>query len=324
MVDSPSMLFQDPPEHTRLRTLVGKAFNGRGVERLRPHIQQIVDGLLDRLLDTRAMDVIADFAFPLPVRVISEMLGVPAGHQERFREWSLDIAASLDTLSLQTPSDVLARGYAAQEGIAEYFRDLIAERRRRPQDDLLTALIAAEENGEGLNDAELLATCGLLFVAGHETTVNLIGNGVLTLLSHPHELQKLREDPGLIGNTVEEVLRYESPIQRAGRMAEADVAIGGRTIGKGAIVSAVLSAANRDPAHFVEPDRFDITREDNRHLAFGWGTHFCLGAPLARAEGQIALGTLVGRLPKLALAGNQPEWRRSTEVRGLNALPVTF
>lgn len=270
------------------------------------------------------MDLIGDLAFPLPVIVISELLGVPAADRDRFRRWSLDIARSLDAIALPVEPEVIERGNAARRALVGYFRDLIAERRQRPQADLLTALIAAEEQGDTLTEGELLATCVLLLVAGHETTVNLIGNGVLALLRHPGELRKLRAEPGLITSAVEELLRYDSPVQRTGRLAATDVELGGKVIPKGALLSAVLGAANRDPAHFPEPDRLDITRHDNRHLAFGWGIHFCLGAPLARVEGQVAIGALARRLPALALATERPEWRESSALHGLKALPVTF
>ncbi len=319
-----SMLFRDPPDHTRLRTLVSKAFTPRVIEGLRPHIQQIVDGLLDRVRDGRRMDLIADLAFPLPVIVISEMLGVPAADRDRFRQWSLDVARSLDAIALPVGPEVIERGNAARRALADYFRGLIAERRQRPQADLLTGLIAAEEQGDTLSQPELLATCVLLLVAGHETTVNLIGNGMLALLRHPAELRKLSAEPALLPSAVEELLRWDSPVQRTGRIAATDVELGGTLIPKGALVSAVLGAANRDPAHFPEPDRLDLARPDNRHLAFGWGIHFCLGAPLARVEGQIAIGALARRLPGLALATDRPEWRESSALRGLRALPVTF
>jgi pimeloyl-[acyl-carrier protein] synthase len=319
-----SMLFRDPPDHTRLRTLVSKAFTPRVIEGLRPHIQQIVDGLLDRVRDRRAMDLIADLAFPLPVIVISEMLGVPAADRDRFRQWSQDVARSLDAIALPVGPEVIERGNAARRALGDYFRGLIAERRQRPQADLLTGLIAAEEQGDTLSPPELLATCVLLLVAGHETTVNLIGNGMLALLRHPAELRRLRAEPALLPSAVEELLRWDSPVQRTGRIAATDVELGGRLIPKGALVSAVVGAANRDPAHFPEPDRLDLARPDNRHLAFGWGIHFCLGAPLARVEGQIAIGALARRLPGLALATDRPEWRESSALRGLRALPVTF
>jgi cytochrome P450 len=319
-----SMLFQDPPDHTRLRTLVSKAFTPRAIEVLRPRIQQLVDELLDQARDVGAMDVIADLAFPLPVVVISEMLGVPAADRDRFRQWSLDIARSLDAISFPTAPEVVERGNVARSALADYFRGLIADRRRQPRADLLTGLIAAEEKGDTLSESELLATCVLLLVAGHETTVNLIGNGVLALLRHPAELHRLRQDPGLVPAAVEELLRYDSPVQRTGRIPNTDVELGGQLIPKGALVSAVVGAANRDPAHFADPDRLDVARRDNRHLAFGWGIHFCLGAPLARVEGQIAIGTLIDRLPALALTADPPAWRDSTALRGLKALPVTF
>jgi pimeloyl-[acyl-carrier protein] synthase len=319
-----SMLFQDPPRQSRLRALVGKAFTRQAVEDLRPHVQRVVDGLIDRAWGAGAMDLIADFAFPLPVSVITEMLGVPAADRDRFRQWSSDIARSLDAMSLRTSAENVERGNAAHLAIADYFRELIAERRRRPQADLVSALIAAEEAGDTLSDVELLTTCGLLFAAGHETTVNLVGNGMLALLRHPIELRTLRANPQLGPSAIEEFLRYDSPVQRAGRMTNTDVEIGGKVIGRGEIVSAVLGAANRDPARFPDADRLDLTRRDNRHLAFGSGVHFCLGAPLARMEGQIAIETLLRRLPHLALTGSEPRWRTSTEVRGLKVMPVTF
>ena len=208
--------------------------------------------------------------------------------------------------------------------MAEYFRGLIAERRASPRPDLLSGLVAAEEAGDKLSEDELLATCMLLLIAGHETTVNLIGNGTLALLRHPAELGRLRDDPTRIGSAVEELLRYDGPVQRTTRIPSEDVVIGGRTIGKGEMVMAFIGAADRDPAQFAEPDRLDITRTDNRHVAFGLGIHFCLGAPLARVEGQIAINTLVSRLPKLALATDRPEYRQSLTLRGLTALPVAF
>jgi len=286
-----SMLFRDPPDHTRLRALVSKAFTPRVVEEMRGRIQEIVDALLDRAQDVGRMDVIADLAYPLPVIVICEMLGVPAENRDLFRHWSVDIARSLDAIALPTEPEVIERGTAARHALADYFRGLIAERRRRPKADLLSDLIA---------------------------------NGTLALLRHPAELRALRADPGLIGSAVEELLRYDGPVQRTGRMPNTDVALGGRTIPKGALVLGLIGAANRDPAHFPDPDRLDITRGDNRHLAFGWGIHFCLGAPLARLEAQIAILALLRQLPRLALATARLEWRRASTLRGLTALPVTF
>ena len=212
----------------------------------------------------------------------------------------------------------------SRRALAEYFRGLIAERRASPRGDLLSALIAAEEAGDKLSEEELLATCILLLVAGHETTVNLIGNGTLALLRHPAELRRLREHPEIIGSAVEELLRYDGPVQRTARIPSADVTIAGRKISKGELVLPFIGAADRDPAQFADPDRLDLTRADNRHVAFGWGIHFCLGAPLARVEGQIAISALVRRLPKLALATEKPEYRQSLTLRGLKALPVSF
>jgi pimeloyl-[acyl-carrier protein] synthase len=319
-----SMLDRDPPDHTRLRGLVSKAFTPRVVERLRPQIQQIIDGLLDRVEGAHSMDLIEAFAYPLPVIVICQMLGVPVEHRERFKQWGLDIARGLDGILLPPDSEVLRRSSAARHALSEYFRELIAERRASPREDMLSALIAAEEAGDKLSEEELLATCILLLVAGHETTVNLIGNGTLALLRHPDQLRRLRENPELIGSAVEELLRYDGPVQRTARIPSEDVTIGGRTIAKGEMVMPFIGAADRDPAQFPDPDRLDIARPDNRHIAFGWGIHFCLGAPLARVEGQLAINTLVQRLPKLALATDKPEYRQSLTLRGLTALPIAF
>lgn len=319
-----SMLLRDPPDHTRLRGLVSKAFTPRVVQGLRPRIQEIVDSLLARVEGAGAMDLIADFAYPLPVIVICEMLGVPADDRDTFRAWGLDVARSLDAVLLPAGSDVARRGRASRDQLAEYFRRLIAARRRSPRADLLSDLIAAEEAGDKLSEDELLATCILLLIAGHETTVNLIGNGTLALLRHPAELQRLREAPSLVQSAVEELLRFDGPVQRMTRVPGEDVVVGGTTIAKGDLVMTFIGAADRDPAHFPEPDRLDLARADNRHIAFGWGIHFCLGAPLARIEGQIAIGTLVERLPRLALATPAPEHRESLTLRGLKALPVTF
>jgi cytochrome P450 len=319
-----SMLERDPPNHTRLRGLVSKAFTPRVVDVLRPHIQQIVDGLLDRVAGAHAMDLIEDFAYPLPVIVICELLGVPVEDRDRFKGWGLDIARGLDAILLPPDSEVIQRSAASRRALTDYFRALIAERRASPRADLLSGLIAAEEVGDRLSEGELLATCILLLVAGHETTVNLVGNGTLALLRHPDQLRRLRENPGLIGSAVEELLRYDGPVQRTARVPSEAVTIGGHTLAEGDLVLPFMGAADRDPAQFTDPDGLDIARTDNRHIAFGWGIHFCLGAPLARVEGQIAINTLVRRLPKLALATDRPEYRQSLTLRGLAALPVGF
>jgi cytochrome P450 len=319
-----SMLDRDPPDHTRLRSLVSKAFTPRVVEGLRPRIQQIVDRLISRAEAVGSMDLIEEFAYPIPVNVICELLGVPVEDHDQFKGWSLDIARGLDSVLLPPDSEVPRRSGAARHAMGDYFRRLIAERRASPRSDLLSALIAAEEAGQKLNEEELLATCILLLIAGHETTVNLIGNGTLALLRHPGELRRLRETPGLIVNAVEELLRYDGPVQRTARVPSTDITIGGRTIGKGEMVMPFIGAADRDPSQFPDPDRLDLGRTDNRHIAFGWGIHFCLGAPLARVEGQIAIDTLVRRLPKLELVSHEPEYRQSLTLRGLKMLEVTF
>ncbi len=319
-----SMLDRDPPDHTRLRGLVNKAFTPRVVERLRPHIQGIVDRLLDAVEDRRSMDLIEDFAYPIPVTVICEMLGVPMDDRAKFKEWGLAIARGLDALLLPTDSEVTTKSAAARAALGDYFRALIAERRAAPRADMLSDLIAAEEAGDKLSEEELLSTCILILIAGHETTVNLIGNGTLALLRHPAELQRLRETPGLVNTAVEELLRFDGPVQRTARIPSEDVVIRGREIKQGEMVMPFIGAADRDPAQFPDPDRLDLGRAENRHIAFGWGIHFCVGAPLARVEGQIALGTLVRRLPKLALATDRPVFRQSLTLRGLSALPVAF
>jgi len=319
-----SMLFRDPPDHTRLRSLVNRAFTPRVIEGMRGQIQAVVDRLLDQVERRGHMDVIADLAYPLPVTVICDMLGVPVGDHEQMRDWSSDIIRSLDAIGIPSDDSVVERGRVGRRGIADYFRGLLPDRRRHPRADLLSSLIAVEEQGDRLTEGELLATCVLLFIAGHETTVNLIGNGLLALLRHPEELERLRSEPALIGSAVEELLRFDSPVQRTARITNAEVEVGGKTLPPGAFVVTAIGAANRDPRHFPDPDRLDIGRSENRHIAFGFGIHFCLGAPLARVEGQLALGTLMRRMPKLRLASPDLEWRESSTLRGLKALPVEF
>jgi cytochrome P450 len=319
-----SMLFRDPPDHTRLRALVSKAFTPRMIETMRDHIQSIVDRLLDRVQAAGRMDVIEDLAYPLPVTVICEMLGVPVDDHASIRGWSADIARSLDAIGLPSDQEIVERGRTSRRALADYFRRLVPERRRRPASDLLSGLLAAEERGDKLTPDEVIAMCLLLFIAGHETTVNLIGNGTLALLRHPGEMQKLQAEPGLIANAVEELLRYDSPVQRTARITTTEVELAGQRFGKGTLVVTALGAANRDPAQFADPDRLDVARKDPRHISFGFGIHFCLGAPLARVEGQLALGTLLRRLPRLQLAESKPEWRESSVLRGLKRLNVTF
>jgi cytochrome P450 len=315
-----SMLVSDPPDHTRLRALVSKAFTPRMVEQLRPRIIAIVGELLERMARREgAVDLIADLAYPLPVVVIAELLGVPAEDRVKFQEWSAVMAASLDPL---VSPEVANQVPMAREGLHAYLRGIIAERRRAPRADLISALVAVEERGDVLSEPELVVMCTLLLIAGHETTVNLIGNGMLALLRMPDQFQRLREDPALITSGVEELLRFDSPVQMTGRIALEQVEIGGNTVQPGEWILPLLGAANHDPAQFARPDELDLAREPNPHVAFGRGIHFCLGAPLARLEGQIAIGALVRRFPNLQLAG-EPVRRNQITLRGLQSLPVT-
>lgn len=317
-------LFLDAPDHTRLRRLVNLGFTPRAVEALRPRIQQIVDELLDAAAAKGEMEVIDDLAYPLPVRVICEMLGVPEEDHPEFRAWSQVLVKSLDPDIGVAPEELQRRMKAIVESKA-YFRNLIAKRREDPRDDILSALIAAEEEGDKLSEAELISISRLILIAGHETTVNLIGNGVLQLLRHPDQLAKLQADPaGLARGAVEETLRYDPPVQFDGRICVESVDIAGTRIEAGQFVLMLLGAANRDPAKFEDPDVFDITRNDDRHLAFGYGIHFCLGAPLARAEGEIALRTMAERFSDWRLLNENPPYKEMITLRGLESLPVGF
>jgi pimeloyl-[acyl-carrier protein] synthase len=316
------MLFVDPPDHTRLRGLVNKAFTPRTVEALRPRAQQIVDDLLGRVEGDGGMDLIADLAYPLPVIVIAEMLGVPPGDRDVFHKWSTDLARSLDPLLPPELLDVIER---SADEFTEYFGTLIAQRRVDPGEDLLSALVAAEQSGDRLSEEELVSTCILLLVAGHETTMNLIGNGMLALLRHPGELARLRDEPSLVPNAIEELLRYDGTVQMTGRTAKAPFDIAGNTIEPGEICILLLGSANRDPERFHDPERVDVTRRDIKHLAFGGGAHYCLGAPLARVEAQIAFTEILKRLPEsLRLATDEPEWRDNIVLRGMKSLPLAW
>lgn len=315
------MLFRDPPDHTRLRTLVNKAFTPRAIENMRPRIQEIVEELIADMQKGGVADVMTSVAYPLPVLVICEMLGVPAQDRDIFKAWSGDLARILDPIL--TP-EVVEHGNTVIESMAEYFRGLIARLRKNPQANLLDAMIAAEEQGDRLDEEELLSNCILLFGAGHETTVNLIGNGTLALLRHPDQFAKLRNNPELIESAIEECLRYDSPVQMTGRVALSETVIGGQHVQAGERVFTLIGAANRDASQFADPDRFDITRNENRHVAFGHGIHFCLGASLARLEAQLAVGALVRRLPNLKLEAENPPRRDAFTLRGLLSLPVSF
>ena len=315
------MLFADPPDHTRLRRLVGKAFTQRAVEEMRQRIAAIVDERLDLAAANNGMEIVEDLAFPLPVTVISQMLGVPLADQTQLRAWTSDAVKLLDP-----NDDVMSILPAAQSvrEMREYFDALVVERRQAPGDDLLTALIAAEDEGDHLAHDELLDTMILLYGAGHETTVNLISGGVLNLLRHPEQLQRLRDDPGLIGSAVEELLRFGPPVQVTARTATTDVEIDGQQISRGQQCVVMIAGANRDPEVFEDPDTLDIGRQDNRHLSFGGGIHLCLGAPLARIEGQEAILRLVQRFPTLALADDDVEWKPTQTIRGPAQLRLTW
>jgi len=319
---SQSMIHCDPPAHTRLRGLVSKAFTPHAVEAMAGRIQGLVDDLLDQAARRGRMDIISDLAQPLPITVIDAMLGVPVEDQHRFRTWSDEMAR---TAGASSP-EVFASAGRARAELAEYLGQLVAERRKEPREDLLTALVQASEQGDRLSDAELYSNATLLLVAGHETTTNLIGNGIWSLLRHPDQLQKLLENPSLLESAIEECLRYESPVQFpiTPRVALHELQIGEVTVPKGSFLALLLGAANRDPAVFPHPDRFDVTRSPNHHLAFGAGPHFCLGAPLARLEARIAIRTLLQRFPRMGLADSAIEFKGYAHLRALKSLPVVL
>jgi cytochrome P450 len=310
------MLNSDPPDHERLRRLVNKAFTARRVEQLRPRIAAITAELLDEMSTQRDVDLLAAFAFPLPITVICELLGIPAADRDDFRKWSATIISN--TVSLEIfQADATA--------MVHYFMALLAAKRREPADDLLSALITARDEGDRLDENELMSMMFLLLVAGHETTVNLIASGTLALLLNPGELGRLRGNPSLLGGAVEELLRYVNPVNHATyRFTAEPVDIGGTHIGPGEPVIIALSSADRDPSRFANPDRLDIGRDSSGHLAFGYGIHYCLGAPLARLEAEIAFGALLDRFGsmRLAVPAESLRWRPSTLIHGLEALPV--
>jgi len=316
------MLNKDGDDHRRLRRLVTKAFTPRMVERLRPRIQEIADELVDAVAERGEMDLVDEFAFPLPVTVIAELLGVPAGDRDRFRVWSNAIVSPA-----LAAADLERFGVHIREFVA-YLHDLFEHRRARPRDDLVSGLIQAEEGGDTLSEQELFSMVSLLIVAGHETTVSLIGNAVSALLQHPAELEELTADPSLVPTALDELLRFDGPVERAlNRWATADVELGGQTIRRGDTIIVILGAADHDPARFAEPDVLDLRREpEAKHLAFGRGSHFCLGAPLARLETEIALTTLLARLPglRLTVAPEELTWRPVPLFRSLVALPVAW
>ena len=319
------MLNLDPPNHTRLRGLVNKAFTAAVVQRMEPRIQTIADGLIDKVLRRGQMDLIDDYAFPLPITVIAELLGIPPRDRLRFRNWSH--AFVTPSANLQRNRQKFEKTGQIMADFTGYLQQIFAERRAEPREDLISSLIQAEEADDKLSEQELFSMMILLIVAGHETTVNLIGNGLLTLLQHPMQLAQLQADPALLPVAIEELIRFEGPVERATmRFAAEDVELSGCTIHRGDGVSLVLAAADRDPAHFAQPDTLEITRANNRHLGFGLGIHYCLGAPLARLEGQIAIGTLLRRLPNLRLTVplEKLRWRTVPILRGVQHLPVAW
>jgi cytochrome P450 len=316
------MLFMDAPDHTRLRGLASTAFTPARVESLRSHIKDILDTLLEPLLDTGRMDVIVDLAAPLPAIVTAEMMGVPTADAIQLKDWSADFAEVLG--NFQHNPDRASRTLKCVEEMTSYFREAISRMRTEPREGLINALLTAEVDGDRLTEEEVIANCIVTMVGGQETTTNLIGNGVLTLLRHPKELERLRNDLTLIPSAVEELLRYESPSQHTARICREDTELGGKLIRKGQAVIAVMGAGNRDPERFPDPDRLDLGRTDNRHLAFGWASHFCFGAPLARIEGQLTFEAIVRRMSNLALEPGDLIWRDNLGLRGLTSLPVTF
>ena len=317
------MLFLDPPNHTRLRALASAAFTVRRVERMRSHIQEIMDHLLDAVASNGRMDLVADFASPAPAIVTAELLGVPIEDHQQLKEWSADFAEMLG--NFQHNPDRFPRILRSVENMCSYFRSAMQEQRVSPRDGLVSAMMAADVDGAKLTEDEIIANLIVTMVGGQETTTNLIGNGLLTLLRNPAVMERLRADSSLMPSAVEELLRYESPSQHTARLAPEDVEMGGKHIRKRQAVIAVMGAANRDPERFPEPDRLDIDRKDNRHVAFGWAAHFCFGAALARMEGQIAFETILRRLPGLTLDTSIPlEWRHNLGLRGLIGLPITF
>ena len=314
-----SMLVLDPPDHTRLRRLVQAAFTPRAIDRLRPRIQQLVDAALDRAADTGGTELVGDLAFPVPFQVISDLLAMPTERAEELRSWSQALTQGLEPACTE---EQLAAADVAARSMGGYVQDVIADRRRHLGDDVLSGLIAVEEGGDALTTDELVATVLLLYVAGHETTVNLIGNGVLALLRHPDQLARWRADPTLDAHAVDELLRFDGPVQLTVRVPLEPVRFDDVEVEAGTPVMAVLGAANHDPAEFDRPDDLDLGRPNaSRHLAFGGGIHYCLGAALARAEAQIAIGTLIRRFPHVELAAD-PEWRDRLTIRGVSRLEL--
>lgn len=316
------MLFLDPPSHTRLRALAAEAFTPHRVEALRSHIQEIANALLDRVQSKGKMEVIADFAIPLPAIVTAEMLGMPTSDYVQLKEWTEVFAEILG--NFQHNPGRACQVIESLEEMTAYFRAAIAEFKVRPREGVVHSLMTAEVNGDRFTEEEVIANSILVMAGGQETTTNLIATGLLTLLRHPDQMARLKSDSSLLPSAVEELLRFEPPVLQTARMAPGDTYLGGKKIRKRQAVIAVMAAANRDPERFPNPNGLDLGRQDNRHLAFGWAAHFCFGAALARIEGQIAFATLLRRLPGLALEPGPLTWRNNQGLRGLEALPVSF
>jgi cytochrome P450 len=345
---SKTVFYADPPYHTHLRGLMNHAFTPRRVEQLRPYVQQIVDELLSAAQAKREMDIVHDLAYPLPVMVIAELLGLPAGDRARFKGWSDDLFAILGTVR-HKPAHLLERAAQSLAEMTDYVKGLSQIRREEPRDDLLSALLLATDDGSSyhyhhsaeslhapgglihesstlttLTEEELVANINILLSTGHETTTHLIGNGILALLQHPEQQRKLYEHPTLLSAAIEEILRYDNPVQITYRSALEDAEIGGKTIRQGDLVNTIIGSANRDPNRFSDPDRFEITRGEGRHLGFGLGVHFCIGAPLVRLEAEVAFETILRRFPNLRLATDDLQWQEHPIFRGLKSLPVSF
>jgi cytochrome P450 len=316
------MMFMDGVMHSRLRGICASAFTPRRVEELRAEIESVADELLDKVIASGRMDMIADFANPLPAIITAKLLGVPIEDHERLNAWVIDLAEVLG--NFQHHPDRVAEIVQSLEDLKTYVAARMEEQRRCPTNGLIYSLMTAEVDGQRLSDEEVIANTIITLIGGHETTMNLIASGFLTLLRNPDSLEQLRDRPEIVGSAVEELLRFESPVQHTARIAPADMQLGGRTIQKGSRVVAVLAAANRDPDRFSDPDCLDLLRPDNRHLAFGWAAHFCFGAPLARMEGQIAFNKLLSRLSRPHLSDKMLDWRANAGLRGLTTLNITF
>jgi cytochrome P450 len=317
------LLHSDPPDHTRLRRLISRAFSPRVIETMRSRIQHVVDDLIDRVEVAGEMEVIEDLAFALPVTVLADLLGVPKSHGVTFRQWADRLLAFQ---GINKPTEEVLR--AAQDALIEareYLAKLIAERRCVPGDDLISHMLRVSDDGESLSDAEIINTGVTLLTAGHETTTSLIGNGLFTLLSHPEQWERLKADRSLVKPAIEEILRFESPVSRQPRLLKHDAELGGYVLERGQMVFQMLGAANRDPRHFNDPATFDVIRSPNRHIAFGQGIHFCIGAPLSRIEGETVFRTVLDRLPTVRLIDAHPSWDlEKANSRVLQSLPVAF